>query len=115
MGRGEADAHICFQRFCIPFLCGQIQIRIDRLPPFVDQHPPVGSDNTDVKDIAAAVQDRFKLSQDPFSGRARIPASEQVLLHVFAAGYDIGDILHIVDIGINILIHLPDNRPRIQR
>ena len=81
----------------------------------IDQHSAAFTDNSDISDITPAVQDRLKLIQDTVSRLIINLIVKKIILNILTAGDQIGNILHIIYIGVYILVHLLDDRMRIFR
>ena len=69
----------------------------------------------DVSDVTPAVQDRLKLIQNTVSRLIVDLIIKKIILYILTAGDQICDIFHVVYVGINVLVHLFDDRVRIFR
>ena len=106
MGRCKKRTFRLLQSIQIPLLGGELQIRIHRLLAVVDQLPSIDSNDPKISDITSPVQNSLELIDQTLSCSIIHIVAKKILLYVFVTGDHICNIFHIINIGINILIHL---------
>lgn len=94
---------------------GKLQIRVHRLLAIIDQLTAINSNDPKISDITSPVQNSLKLIDQAFSCSIVYIVAKKILLYVLVAGDHIGNIFHIINIGINILIHLLHDILRVNR
>ena len=110
MRRGKYRPICTFQCICIPVLSRKVQIRIHRFASIIDQSSSTRANDSQIADVTSAVQDGSKLAEESSPRFCIYLFVKKIRLHILVAGDQIRNIFHVIYIGINVLIHLPDNR-----
>ena len=114
MGRSEIILIVIVHCICVPFLCRQIQIRVNGLVAAVYQHNPVFLNDSNIADISAALQNGAELFQKTFFVAFLYCIVFpyfliQKLVGILALGNNRIDIVHVSNVRINVLVQLFDN------
>ena len=109
MRRGQCRPFRTVQRLRIPFLCIEIQIMINRFASIINKHPAAFTDDSYISNIASAVQNGLKLFQDTITSFAVNFVRKKIVLDILVARNQIGNIFHVIDVGVNVLVHLLDD------
>ena len=110
MGGGDSRLSLQLKRLLIPGHRRHLGIGIQLCPSVIDYRLPVLGQQGNIYNIPTGIHygsehRRNPLPQLPGAFFAQI-FREQIIPHVCIAGYDIGNIFHMIDIGINIIVHL---------
>ena len=113
MRRGHRDPAFRFHRRLIPVQRLDIHIPCQLVVPLVDDISSVLRHSRHIINIVPAFHDRLKLGQDPFFFRLpfrfRLVLVKQIPRHVAAFCDDRGDIFHIFNISIDVIVDLLDD------
>ena len=72
----------------------------------VDQLPSITSNDPKISDITSSVQNSLELIEQALSCSIVHIVAKKILLYILVTGDHISYIFHVINIGINILIHL---------
>ena len=92
-----------------PFQIFHADIRIHRIRPIIQKGLPVCPHQSEIADVITALQNCVKLFQKSSAVFRVIQITGQIFLNILTVRDHRCDILHVINIGIDVLIHLPDD------